>query len=324
MAKPESQSCDMSVVIPVRDEEQIIPELAARLVRTLEGMKMTFEVIFVTDVNRDRTVEALREQNQKDPRVKAIKLSSSYGQHIAAVAGLDYCQGTQVVLMDGDLQDEPEDIPKLYARLREGFDVVYGVKESKNESWVRNLLSRLFVRALEFLSDQKVQHNTSMFRIMTRRTVRQLRRFREKEQSLTGLTALINYPTATAPVASGKRKAGETKYSFLRQINLAISFLLAFSTKPLRLISVFGLVVAGLSFVNLFVVVLLSIFHGMPVAGWATLVSLITLLSGVQLVALGTIGEYLARIFIETKNRPLYIVEDLVDRQPSGDGQSEL
>ena|SRR5438552_10380893 len=308
---------DISVIIPVRDEAEIIAELVARLVTTLEGMGRTYEVIFVTDINRDNTVAALREQNRLNPRIKTLRLSTARGQHIAAVAGLDVCCGDSAVLMDGDLQDHPEDIPKLYARLREGFDIVYGVKDQKDESFVRNSFSKSFVSLLNWLSDQKLAHNTSMFRIISGRTVRQLRQFREYEQSLTGLMALVNFPTSTVKVTSGQRTKGETKYSFFRQVNFAIGFLLGFSTKPLRLISVLGFVVGGVSFAYLIVVLVRAVFVGIPVAGWPTLVSLVTFLSGVQLLALGTIGEYVGRIFLESKRRPLYIVEEIIGQ--SGD-----
>lgn len=304
--------CEISVIVPVRDEEENIPELVARLTATLQAMQLTHEIIFVTDFNTDRTLDVLRQCHAADDRVKVIKLSSGMGQHIAVVAGLDASGGNCVALMDGDLQDYPEDIPKLYARMRDGFDVVYGIKEKKNDSIIRNLLSKTFVRLMNRLSDYKVEHNSSMFRIMSRRTVEQLHRFRESEQSLTGLITLIGFPSDQVEVTSGERKAGETKYSFIGQINFAISFLLSFSTKPLRMISVLGLIVSGLSFLYLGYVVVQVIINGAAVMGWPTLVVLMTFLGGIQLLALGVIGEYISRIFIESKRRPIYIVEEKI------------
>lgn len=302
--------CDMSIVIPVRNEEKNIPLLIERLTTTMMEMKLTYECIFVTDINTDRTFEVLRDCNADDDRVKVIKLANGMGQHIAVVAGLDSSQGSCVVLMDGDLQDHPEDIPKLYSRMLEGFDVVYGIKEKKNDSMIRNIFSKLFVRAINLLSDHRVEHSTSMFRIMSRRTVDQLNRFRENEQSLTGLIALIGFPTDKVLVTSGERKFGETKYSFISQINFAISFLLSFSTKPLRMISILGFIVSALSFLYLGYVVIHVLVAGTAVMGWPTLVVLMTFLGGVQLLALGIIGEYISRIFIESKRRPIYIVEE--------------
>jgi glycosyltransferase involved in cell wall biosynthesis len=310
---------DISVVIPVRDEAENIPDLVNRLVHTFEKMSVSFEVIFVTDFNRDNTVDILRKQNRLNPKIRALKLSTARGQHIAVVAGLDACCGHCAVLMDGDMQDYPEDIPKLYARMKEGFDIVYAVKERKNDSSLRNLFSKSFVSVLNWLSDQKLAHNTGMFRIISGRTIAQLRRFREYEQSLTGLMALVNFPTSTVQVTSGQRMKGQTKYSFLRQVNFAIEFLLGFTTKPLRLISLLGLIVAGISFAYLVTVIVRAVFVGIAVIGWPTLVSLITLLSGMQLLALGTIGEYVGRIFLESKRRPLYVVEEVIG-ESSGTG----
>ena len=303
---------NVSVIIPVRNESKIIPDLSSRLGASFRKMDLTYEVIFVTDVNQDNTLEVLRAQQEINPCIKSLKLSTGRGQHIAVVAGLRASCGTCAVLMDGDLQDLPEDIPKLYARLQEGFDIVYGVKEKKNDSALRNVFSKSFVRVIDWLSDQKIHHNTAMFRIISGRTIRELRRFGEYEQSLTGLMALVNFPTATVPVTSGKRTTGETKYSFLQQINFAIGFLLGFTTKPLRLISTIGLGVAAVSFFYLAVVLSQALLGGIKVLGWASLISLMMFLSGVQLIALGTIGEYVGRIFIESKRRPLYIVEETI------------
>lgn len=306
-----------SVVVPVRNEEKNIPVLSQRLRETFEQMHASFEVIFVTDDNTDRTVDVLREQHTDDPRVKAIKLSRGMGQHIACVAGLDASTGDKVVLMDGDLQDYPEDIPKLVARMDEGFDVVFGTKVQKNESSLRNLYSRSFIKLINKLSDHPIQHNTSMFRVMSRRTVDELGRFREVEQSLTGLVGLIGFPHSAVEVTSGVRVEGETNYSFMRQINLAVSFMLSFSTKPLRMISYAGLTVSALSFLYL-VVVLLQALLGAPVLGWPTIVVLQTALGGMQLLALGVIAEYVARIFMESKRRPIYHVEELMGLEPPG------
>jgi len=303
---------DISVVIPVRDEEKNIPELSERLAMTMKRMELTYEVIFVTDINTDRTLDVLRECHAHDDRFKVIKLSGRTGQHIAVVAGLDACQGDSVVLMDGDLQDFPEDIPKLHSRMLEGFDVVYGIKEKKNDSMIRNIFSKSFVRVMNRLSDYRVEHSTNMFRIISRRTVEQLNRFRENEQSLTGLISLIGFPTDKVLVTSGERTAGETKYSFFSQVNFAISFLLSFSTKPLRMISILGFIVSALSFLYLGVVVIQVLVAGTAVMGWPTLVVLMTFLGGIQLLALGVIGEYISRIFIESKKRPIYIVEEKI------------
>jgi polyisoprenyl-phosphate glycosyltransferase len=300
----------LSVVVPVRNEAENIAQLVARLTPVLRSIAGEHEIIFATDRNRDNTLDVLRSLHRSDPRVKTLKLSNAFGHHVAVLAGLAVSRGDAVVVMDGDLQDYPEDIPVLYAKLQEGYEVVYGVKERKNESALRNLCSRTVVRLINSLSDYDVDFNTSMFRVMSRRAVDELCRFREREPSLTGLVSVIGLPTTKVLVTSGVRRAGRTNYSYWRQLNFAINFLLSFSTKPLRLISMLGLALSALALLYFVVVVIQRLAFGTPVQGWPTIVGLLSLLGGVQLLALGVTGEYVARIFLEVKRRPLYVVEE--------------
>ena len=313
--------CVISVVIPVRDEEKNIDELVERLGNSLGAISPDYEVIFVTDVNRDSTYEAICEKNRLDRRIKVIKLSNSFGQHVAILSGLHNCSGDQAVLMDGDLQDCPEDIPEFYHKIKEGFDVVYGVKQRKNDSLFRNQSSRLFNRIMSVFSDVRMDYNTSLFRILSRRAIDELCRFTEIEPSLTYIFGYINLPTTTIEIASGQRKAGNTKYSFLRLVNFAISSLVSFSRKPLRLISQLGILTALLGFLYLVVVLFQYITVGVAITGWATLVFLLLLIGGIQLISIGVLGEYIGRIYLQTKNRPLYIVDQKVgsfSRQANG------
>lgn len=301
---------DLSVIIPVRDEERNIAELVSRLVETIDTLKLDLEIIFITDANTDRTYEFLQEQHRLDSRIKEIKLSNTFGQQAAVMAGLQYSSGEAVVIMDGDLQDLPEDIPKLYETMLQGYDVVYGEKRQKNDLLIRNIYSKLFVKAMSALSDYNIRYNASMFRIISRRAVNELLRFREDEPSIAFIMGLINFPTTSVEVASGKRRKGSTKYGFFRQMKVAISLLLAFSTKPLRLISIIGFIVSILSFAHLLFVLNQSYFFAVPVMGWATIITLITLLGGLQLFSMGIIGEYIGRVFLQSKRRPLYIIEE--------------
>ena len=303
---------ELSIVIPVRNEESNLHELVNRIVSSVTGMGLTFEVIFVTDINKDNTVEVLRKINITDSRIKAIKLSNGLGQHIAVFAGLNMSKGNAVIVMDGDLQDYPEDIIKLFNKYSEGYDVVYGIKEKKNDSVLRNIFSKTFIKILNSLSDYKLEFNTCMFRIMSKRTVEGILSFGEREPSITGLISIINYPTTEVFVTSGKRQAGDTNYSFIRQVNLAISFLLSFSTKPLRIASAMGFIISSLSFAYLIIVSIQKIFFNVAVLGWATIISLITFSTGLQLFFLGIIGEYIGKIFMETKNRPRYFIEEKI------------
>lgn len=303
---------DLSIVIPVRDEEENVAELVDRIVKTMSELGAAFEVIFVTDINRDNTLGALKAAHQRDERIKSIKLSNGFGQHVAILAGLHHATGDAVLIMDGDLQDYPEDIPILYHTYREGYDVVYATKEIKNESRLRNFFSASFIRILNKLSDFRLDFNTCMFRIMSRRTVAELLKFKEVDPTLNGIVSLIGFPTTKVLVTSGKRKRGKTKYSYLRQINIAISFLLSFSTKPLRLSSMFGIFISSLSFIYLLIVIIQKLFFRIGILGWPTIISLITFLGGIQLLSLGIIGEYLGKVFMETKDRPRYFIEEKI------------
>lgn len=305
---------EISTIIPVRDEESNLQILADRLKSTFEKMNVSFEIIFVTDINTDNTQSILEELSEKNKNIKTLKLSNRFGQHVAVLAGLDHCQGKFTVIMDGDLQDMPEDIPILYEKICEGYDVVYAEKENKNENYFRNLSSKSFNKIMNFFSDIKVDNNTSMFRIISRRMREEIIRYREFEPSLTYIFNLINFPTIKVRVSSGKREHGNSKYNLSRLISFAISTLLSFSRKPLRMISGIGLFIALLSFIYLIIVLIQYFFFEIEILGWATLIVIITFTSGVQLLGLGVIGEYIGRIFMQTKNRPLYVIDKKIGK----------
>lgn len=300
---------EISIVIPVRDEEKNINELINRISSSLEGIRKAFEIIFVTDINKDNTVGLLEEFSGKRTNIKTIKLSNSFGQHVAVMAGLDHCNGKSIVIMDGDLQDYPEDIPLLYNRLCEGYDIVYAVKERKNDNLFRNLSSWAFNSLISNLSDIKIFGNSSMFRIISKKALEEVTRFREYELSLTYIFSYINLPTATVMVRSGARQHGETKYSLLKLLSFAASSLLSFSRRPLRMISGLGLIMSLFSFIYFAVVICQYFLLKIEIMGWATIMAVTTLIGGIQLLSIGVIGEYLGRMYMQTKNRPLYIVE---------------
>jgi polyisoprenyl-phosphate glycosyltransferase len=300
---------EISVVIPVRDEEKNLNELIERLSSTFATIQKSFEIIFVTDINKDHTVDALENFSKQRSNIKTLKLSNSFGQHVAVMAGLDHCQGTFTVIMDGDLQDYPEDISLLYNKICEGYDIVYAIKEKKNDDFLRNLFSRTFNSFMNNLSDMKIQSNSSMFRIISQKAREEVIKFREFEPSLTYIFSYINLPTSTVKVRSGVRQQGTTKYNFLKLVEFAISSLLSFSRKPLRMISDIGMFVSLLSFLYFLVVLYQYFFFKIAILGWATIIVITTFIGGVQLLSIGIIGEYIGRIYIQTKNRPPYIVE---------------
>lgn len=301
--------CEISVVIPVRDEEKNIGILVNRTSAALGGIQKSFEIIFVTDINRDNTVGVLEEYSRKSPWIKTLKLANSFGQHVAVMAGLDHSVGRNIVIMDGDLQDYPEDIPLLYAKLQEGYDVVYGIKEKKNDNLFRNISSGLFNLLMKMLSDIKIDSNSSMFRIITRKALAEVIKFREYELSLTYIFSFINLPTTKVLVRSGIREKGETKYSFIKLLSFAVSSLISFSRKPLRVIVSFGMMASLFSFMYFGVVLYQYFTDEVEILGWATIIATVTFMGGIQLLSLGVIGEYIGRMYMQTKNRPLYIIE---------------
>jgi glycosyltransferase involved in cell wall biosynthesis len=301
---------DISVIIPVRDEASNIPVLTERLKNTLNDLQLLFEIIFITDINKDDTLQVLKNEHRSDSRVKYLKLTRSYGQHVAVYAGLQCSSGKYAVIMDGDLQDEPGDIALLYRKIQSGYDIVYGIKSMKNESVFRNLLSRFFLHIISRLSDVTMDFNTSMFRIISRRTIDEVLKYREIDPSLTFIMGSLNLPSEKVLVSSGRRLSGKTKYTFSRQIRFAISSLLSFSTRPIEYMSILGLIISLLSLIYFGIVIFQRMTSGISVLGWPTIVALISFLGGIQLFAIGIIGQYIGKIFLQTKNRPLFVVEE--------------
>lgn len=303
---------DISLVIPVKDEEPNIEELTSRISNAVKKIRLSYEVVFVTDINKDNTLGVIKEINRRNNNVKAIKLSNRFGHHVAVLAGLTHTSGNAIVIMDGDLQDYPEDIPLLYEEYKKGFDVVYGIKKKKNDSIINNVFSKTFLSLLGRVSDYDLDYNTSMYRIISRRTAIELLKFKEIDPSFTGIMSLIGFPTSKVLVTSGKRAKGATKYGFWQRLNFAFNFLFSFSTKPLKISSIIGFLISLMSFCYMLQIIFFKIFFNVSVLGWPTIVSLITFLGGIQLFFLGIIGEYLARVFIETKRRPLFIIEEKI------------
>lgn len=301
---------DISVLIPVRNEANALGFLIPRLLTTLGSMNLKWEVIFVTDINSDNTYEVLKVYHEKHPQIKIIKLTNSFGQHIAIWAGLRLCKGKCAVIMDGDLEVFPEDIPKLYRKQQEGYDIVYGHSKTKNRSLFRDTASRLFRRVMSTLTDYTMESNSNMFRIISRRVINEILRFEEYDPSLTYIMGLINLPSAGIPLSFGKREHGRTKYSLKKQLNFALNSLLSFSTTPLRMISALGFFISLASFIYLAVVAIQKLFVEYSGFGWGTVIVLIIFFGGLQLFAIGIIGEYIGRIFIQSKNRPRYIIEE--------------
>lgn len=311
--KRSPSSIDISVIIPVRNEEKNLNPLSNRLVSTLNKMAVEYEIIFVTDENSDNTLHELNKLHRKNTKIKVLKLSKSFGQHIAVLAGIDFSKGENLVLMDGDLQDFPEDIELLYERLIEGYDVVYANKKNKNDTAFKNYTSSIFLNIMKLFSNSNVSYNFALFRIMTRRMAMELRKFQEIDPNIAGIMGLIGLPSSIVTVRSGKRVEGKTKYNLWKQINLAISFFTSFSTKILRVISFFGFIVSFMSFFYMaYLILSFIIMDSDSLRGWRSIVTLISFFGGIQILSLGIVGEYIAKIFIEAKKRPLYVIQEAI------------
>lgn len=314
----------LSVIIPVYNEERGIAALLSRLVPVLDQTGATFEVVFVDDGSIDGTLAALRAAHERDPRIKAISLSRNFGKEIAVAAGLRSASGDAAVLMDGDLQHPPEVIPNFIAGWRAGHDIVYGARvDRKTDSPLRRMFSVAFYRLFKFLSGTKLHHNAGDFRLFSRRALDAFNKLGERARFNKGLYAWIGYSVLAVPFEVTERADGSgSKWSLRRLARFAIDGLASFSTLPLRVWSVLGLAVSLFAFGYILFFLIKTLFFGIDMAGFPTLIISIMFFAGIQLISLGVIGEYLGRIYDEVKLRPLFLVAEEIgnvrhEREPS-------
>lgn len=303
---------DLSVVIPVFNESVNIEPLHQRLSNVMRGMGLeSFELIFVNDGSTDGTDEKLLGLRHVDPRVKFIDLSRNFGHQIAVTAGLDHATGQVVVIMDADLQDPPEVIPELLSKYREGHDVVYAVRASRQgENLFKKLTAKIFYRLMRRLTDFPIPVDAGDFRLLSRRVVRHLCGMREQHRFLRGMVSWVGFRQAAVPYERAPRLGGETKYPLGKMLRLSFDAITAFSDIPLRLSTWFGFFTAFLSFLTGAYIIFLKLFTDKTVQGWASTLLAFFFLGGVQLICLGMIGEYIGRINDQIKQRPLYVVAE--------------
>jgi glycosyltransferase involved in cell wall biosynthesis len=300
----------LSVVAPVYNEEGVLPEFHKRLEKVLDGIREPAEVVYVNDGSRDGTPALLRELRKADARVAVVNLSRNFGKEIALTAGLDHSRGEAVVVIDSDLQDPPELIPELIRRWRDGFDLVYATRQVRSgETFLKKLTAKFFYRIMRAMSRVEIPADTGDFRLLSRRAVDALGELRERHRFMKGLFAWIGYPQVSVPYQRDPRFAGETKWNYWKLWNFALEGITSFTTAPLRIASYLGLMTATIAFLYALWIIYKTLRFGDPVTGYPSLMVVILFLGGVQLTTLGVIGEYLGRMFNETKHRPLYIVE---------------
>jgi glycosyltransferase involved in cell wall biosynthesis len=299
----------ISVIVPAHNEEDSLPECYRRLVGVLDALDVDFELIFVNDGSQDRTLEILRELRLDDMRIAIVDLSRNFGKEIALSAGLDIAEGDAVVVIDADLQDPPELIPAFVAEWRNGYDVVYGQRtERRGESWLKRLTAFAFYRVMQRMGRVTMPADTGDYRLLSRRAVLALRQFREHHRFMKGLFSWIGYAQKAVPLQRDPRFAGSTSWNYWRLWNFALEGITSFTTVPLRLSTYVGLLTALGAFAYGTYILLRTLLFGNPVPGYPSLAVIVLFLGGLQLTAIGVLGEYVGRVFNETKRRPLYFV----------------
>ena len=306
----------LSVVVPAYNEEEVLPEFHRRTIAVLEGIGMQYEIVYVNDGSRDRTLRVMHTLQAQDPAYTCvIDLSRNFGKEIALTAGLDHAFGDAVVIIDADLQDPPELIPMLLGAWREGYDTVYAVRTARDgESWLKRSSAFIFYRMVQSLSRVSIPADTGDFRLLSRRAVSALKQLREQHRFMKGLFAWIGFPAKAVPYRREPRAAGNTKFNYWRLWNFALEGFTSFTIAPLKVATYFGLLVGGLAFVYAIFVIYKTIAFGDAVQGYPSMMVVILFLGGVQLVSIGLLGEYLGRVFNEVKGRPLYLLNAI---QPS-------
>jgi len=310
-----NEALEYSIVVPVYNEQEVLPELFTRLTWLLEQLDGPGEVILVDDGSRDGSYAMMAEMNGNDARFKLLHLSRNFGHQTAITAGLDFAAGRAVVVMDADLQDPPETVLAMAARRREGFDVVYGVRRQRaGESRFKRLSASAFYRLLRWLADVELPADVGDFRLLDRKALDAYLAMRETDRYVRGMTSWIGFNQTGVLYDRAERRAGETKYPLRKMLKFAADGIVSFSNAPLRLALGLGFLVSAVSFVYGFVAILLKATGAFTVPGWTSVIFVTSFLGGVQLIVLGVIGEYVGRAYIETKGRPLYIVASALGR----------
>ncbi|MBU8546614.1 MULTISPECIES: glycosyltransferase family 2 protein [Roseomonadaceae] len=313
----------LSVVVPAYDEQEVLPAFHARLVPVMEAIGLPWEVVYVNDGSRDGTLALMLALRAQDSRVAVVNLSRNFGKEIALTAGLDHAAAEQaVIVIDADLQDPPEVIPDLVAAWRQGFDVAYARRRAREgETWLKKATAAAFYRVMKRIGGKvDLPADTGDFRLMSRRALDALLALREQHRFMKGLFAWVGFPSIPVLYDRAPRAAGETKWNYWRLWNLSLEGITAFTVGPLKVATYLGLFTAFGAVIYGVQLIIRTILFGNPVAGYPSLMAVVLFLGGVQLMTLGIIGEYLGRVFNETKRRPLYIVERHVpsEAQPPG------
>lgn len=302
---------DVSIVIPIYNEEGNILLLHDRLTSVMNGVGVSFELIFINDGSKDQSISLIIQLAESDNRVKYINFSRNFGHQIAVTAGLDMAIGNAIVIIDADLQDPPELIADLYAKLKEGFQVVYAKRRQRGgETLAKKWTAKLFYRLLKRITSVDIPLDTGDFRIMDRKVVNVLKAMPEKNKFLRGQISWIGFKQTFVEYDRNERHTGQTGYTYRKMFRFAMDGITSFSSFPLKVASIMGFVVSGIAFITMIYALYVRFVNGHYVQGWTSLIISIMFIGGIQLICLGMIGEYLSRMSDNIRNRPLYIVSD--------------
>ncbi|MBN2031170.1 glycosyltransferase family 2 protein [bacterium] len=307
--------CEISIVIPVLNEEETLRELYKRLISILEKeMKISYEIIFIDDGGHDTSWNIIESLHTENSRVKGIQFSRRFGHQYALKAGLDYAKGKVLVSMDADLQHPPEVIHDLYKKWKEGYQIVQALrKDTKGESKLKKMTSTCFYHLLNFLSDIQIEPGSSDFRLLDRQVVDELKRLNERQLFYRGLIQWVGFKHYSLLYIADKRFSGSTKYSFSKMMSFALDGIMSFSTKPLRIAIVLGCIVSLFAFFNIIYALFAHFVYQRTVPGWTSILISVLLLGGIQLITIGIIGEYVGKLYIENKKRQNYIIQETIE-----------
>jgi polyisoprenyl-phosphate glycosyltransferase len=302
----------LSVVAPVYNEEETLPEFCRRLYKTMTETGKSWEVVFVNDGSKDRSSQIIESYPSGNGQIQILEFSRNFGHQSAVTAGIDHAKGSAIIILDSDLQDPPEIIPKMIKRWEEGIDIIYAVRKKRKESWLKKLSYYLFYRLLKLLSDTDIPMDSGDFCLMDKAVAEQLRRLKEYRRFIRGLRAWVGFRQEPLEYERDGRFAGAEKYSLIKLLRLAFDGLLSFSYLPLRLAILTGVIVMAAGFAEAVYIIYLRFFSSQSVTGIAGLSVIILILGGMILLFLGLIGEYIGRLYDEVKGRPNYIVRHVI------------
>ena len=301
----------VTILVPAYNEQEVLNMLYDRLSNIMNSMpNYDFEILFVNDGSKDKTLNIIQELREHDKRVCYLNLSRNYGKEIAMIAGLDYSKGDAVIIIDADLQDPPELIPEMVSFWEQGYDDVYAKRKSrKGETFLKKFTSKMYYKTLQSFTKIEIQKDTGDFRLLDRRCVEALKQFRESQRYTKGLFSWIGYNKKEILYDRDPRAAGKTKWNYRKLINLSIDGITSFTTAPLRWATTTGIIISILGFIYMMFIIIKTLAYGVDVPGYSSTMVVMLFLGGIQLIFLGIIGEYLGRAFYESKHRPIYFVD---------------